>query len=109
MSALREWAATLGPKARDAVAVNAWGKWKTAAQMTSLTMLLMTRDGLPPAAGAASAAAAAAAAAGGGAGLQLQVLGAAAAAGPLLLVVAAYLSAHSLALYLRGLWGFMAE
>jgi phosphatidylglycerophosphate synthase len=103
MSALREWAATLGPAARDAVAVNAWGKWKTASQMVSLTALLATRDG-PPA--AAVAAAAAAAAAGGGAGGAL--LQAAAAAGPPLLVVAAYLSAHSLALYLRGLWRFMA-
>lgn len=33
MSALREWAATLGPEARSAVAVNAWGKWKTATQV----------------------------------------------------------------------------
>ena len=32
MSALREWAATLGPAAKAAVAVNAWGKWKTATQ-----------------------------------------------------------------------------
>lgn len=33
MSALREWAATLGPAAKAAVAVNAWGKWKTATQV----------------------------------------------------------------------------
>lgn len=33
MSALREWAATLGPAAQAAVAVNAWGKWKTATQV----------------------------------------------------------------------------
>lgn len=33
MSALREWAATMGPEARQAVAVNAWGKWKTACQV----------------------------------------------------------------------------
>lgn len=33
MSALREWAATMGPEARSAVAVNAWGKWKTATQV----------------------------------------------------------------------------
>jgi CDP-diacylglycerol--glycerol-3-phosphate 3-phosphatidyltransferase len=92
MSALREWAATLGPTARDAVAVNAWGKWKTASQMVALTALLLTRDGVP------------AAAAGGAA----QLLQLAAAAGPPLLVVAAYLSAHSLALYLRGLWKYMA-
>lgn len=95
MSALREWAATLGPTARDAVAVNAWGKWKTASQMVALTALLLTRDGVG------------AAAAGAGAAWET-ALQAAAAAGPPLLVVAAYLSAHSLALYLRGLWRFMA-
>eukprot|EP00879_Flechtneria_rotunda_P027816 GHRR01029818.1.p1 GENE.GHRR01029818.1~~GHRR01029818.1.p1 ORF type:complete len:325 (+),score=94.82 GHRR01029818.1:358-1332(+) len=33
MSALREWAATLGPAARAAVAVNSLGKWKTATQV----------------------------------------------------------------------------
>lgn len=93
MSALREWAATLGPTARDAVAVNAWGKWKTASQMVALTALLATRDGV---------------ATGAAAGLGDQLLHAAAAVGPPLLVVAAYLSAHSLALYLRGLWRFMA-
>ncbi|KAI8467877.1 MAG: hypothetical protein J3K34DRAFT_428901 [Monoraphidium minutum] len=91
MSALREWAATLGPDARGAVAVNAWGKWKTAAQMAALTMLLWTRGGAGNAALAL--------------GQPLQF--AAAALGPPLLVVAAYLSAHSLALYLRGLWRFM--
>lgn len=101
MSALREWAATLGPAARGAVAVNAWGKWKTASQMAALVALLLTRDGVPGAAGAAAAA-------GGGGGAWLQLLDAAAAAGPPLLVVSAYLSAHSLALYLRGLWRFMA-
>lgn len=33
MSALREWAATMGGAARDAVAVNSLGKWKTASQV----------------------------------------------------------------------------
>jgi CDP-diacylglycerol--glycerol-3-phosphate 3-phosphatidyltransferase len=33
MSALREWAATMGPAAKAAVAVNNWGKWKTASQV----------------------------------------------------------------------------
>jgi hypothetical protein len=33
MSALREWAASMGPEARSAVAVNNWGKWKTACQV----------------------------------------------------------------------------
>jgi hypothetical protein len=53
--------------------------------MVSLTCLLLTREGAP-------------------AGL----LGvAAAAAGAPLLVVAAYLTAHSLAVYVAGLWRFM--
>lgn len=93
MSALREWAATLGPAARGAVAVNAWGKWKTAVQMASLVMLLMTREGLP---------------AGITEGAAVKVFELAAAGGPPLLVIAAYLSAHSLALYLKGLWKYMA-
>jgi CDP-diacylglycerol--glycerol-3-phosphate 3-phosphatidyltransferase len=84
MSALREWAATMGPAAKAAVAVNAWGKWKTATQMAALTCLLFTRDG---------------------ASSQLAV--AAAAAGPPLLGIAAYLTAHSLAIYLAGLWKYM--
>jgi CDP-diacylglycerol--glycerol-3-phosphate 3-phosphatidyltransferase len=53
-------------------------------QMVSLTLLLWTRDG---AAGAA--------------------MEAAAVAGVPLLGVASYLTAHSLAVYLRGLWRFM--
>lgn len=116
MSALREWAATMGPEARAAVAVSSWGKWKTTAQvgagkacmsaahvvplphsrvgpppcsvcmqMASLTLLLLTRDGAS--------------------GPWME---AAAAAGPPLLGVAAWLTVHSLALYLRGLWRFMA-
>ena len=40
MSALREWAATLGPSARAAVAVNAWGKWKTASQVRQTFSML---------------------------------------------------------------------
>ncbi|XP_019416091.1 PREDICTED: CDP-diacylglycerol--glycerol-3-phosphate 3-phosphatidyltransferase 1, chloroplastic-like isoform X2 [Lupinus angustifolius] len=43
MSALREWAASQGSKLQQAVAVNNLGKWKTATQMTSLTILLATR------------------------------------------------------------------
>jgi hypothetical protein len=35
MSALREWAATLGGEARKAVDVSAMGKWKTATQVGS--------------------------------------------------------------------------
>ena len=40
MSAFREWAAAAGEAARSAVAVNSLGKWKTAAQMTALALLL---------------------------------------------------------------------
>lgn len=34
MSGLREWAATLGGAARQAVAVSSMGKWKTATQVS---------------------------------------------------------------------------
>lgn len=44
MSAVREWAASQGSKLSEAVAVNNLGKWKTATQMISLTILLATRD-----------------------------------------------------------------
>nr|XP_043632701.1 CDP-diacylglycerol--glycerol-3-phosphate 3-phosphatidyltransferase 2 [Erigeron canadensis] len=44
MSAVREWAASQGSKLSEAVAVNNLGKWKTATQMTSLTILLLIRD-----------------------------------------------------------------
>jgi CDP-diacylglycerol--glycerol-3-phosphate 3-phosphatidyltransferase len=43
VSALREWMAELGARAH--VAVSKWGKWKTAAQMVALVILL----GNPPA------------------------------------------------------------
>jgi CDP-diacylglycerol--glycerol-3-phosphate 3-phosphatidyltransferase len=79
----------MGPEARGAVAVSAWGKWKTAAQMVSLTLLLSTRDG--------------------GAFLPGTVLGVAGVAGPVLLVVATYLTVWSLALYMRGLWPYMSR
>ncbi|KAG8380444.1 hypothetical protein BUALT_Bualt06G0015900 [Buddleja alternifolia] len=45
MSAVREWAASQDRKLLEAVAVNNLGKWKTAAQMISLTILLASRDG----------------------------------------------------------------
>ncbi|KAG2440371.1 hypothetical protein HXX76_004476 [Chlamydomonas incerta] len=85
MSALREWAASAGPEARQAVAVNAWGKWKTASQMVSLTLLLLVKDG--------------------GSGPAVE---AAAVAGAALLLVASWLTVQSLAIYMRGLWRFMA-
>ncbi|KAG2730061.1 hypothetical protein I3843_01G270700 [Carya illinoinensis] len=44
MSAVREWAASQNSKLLEAVAVNNLGKWKTATQMTALTILLATRD-----------------------------------------------------------------
>ncbi|KAE9618577.1 hypothetical protein Lal_00047762 [Lupinus albus] len=44
MSAVREWAASQDSKLSEAVAVNNLGKWKTATQMTALTILLATRD-----------------------------------------------------------------
>ncbi|KAJ9159994.1 hypothetical protein P3X46_025439 [Hevea brasiliensis] len=42
MSAVREWAASQNSKLLEAVAVNNLGKWKTATQMTALTILLAT-------------------------------------------------------------------
>lgn len=44
MSAIREWAATLGSEARSAAAVSWMGKWKTASQMASLTLYLYARQ-----------------------------------------------------------------
>ncbi|CAM8889124.1 unnamed protein product [Rhodiola kirilowii] len=44
MSAVREWAASQDSKLLEAVAVNNLGKWKTATQMTALTILLAARD-----------------------------------------------------------------
>jgi CDP-diacylglycerol--glycerol-3-phosphate 3-phosphatidyltransferase len=44
MSAVREWAASQNGKLLEAVAVNNLGKWKTASQMTALTILLAVRD-----------------------------------------------------------------
>ncbi|KAL3838342.1 hypothetical protein ACJIZ3_022933 [Penstemon smallii] len=44
MSAVREWAASQDKKLLEAVAVNNLGKWKTATQMSALTILLACRD-----------------------------------------------------------------
>lgn len=44
MSALREWAAAAGGSAHKAVKVNSLGKWKTALQMTSMSIMLFCRD-----------------------------------------------------------------
>jgi CDP-diacylglycerol--glycerol-3-phosphate 3-phosphatidyltransferase len=90
MSALREWAAALGPEAHSAVAVSWVGKWKTATQMASLTLLLLAHQG----------------ATAGGPAMPGAVLQAAGKAGVPLLIVAAVLTVWSLFLYFRGLWRF---
>mmetsp|Transcript_4430 Transcript_4430/g.11057 ORF Transcript_4430/g.11057 Transcript_4430/m.11057 type:complete len:288 (+) Transcript_4430:288-1151(+) len=85
MSALREWAAALGEKAHKAVAVNNLGKWKTATQMVSLSMLLYTSGGT----------------------INNVVARASAYAGPPLLIVATLLTVWSLVVYFKGLWPFL--
>jgi CDP-diacylglycerol--glycerol-3-phosphate 3-phosphatidyltransferase len=45
MSAIREWAAAAGGEAHGAVAVNSYGKWKTATQLVAISVLLGVRDG----------------------------------------------------------------
>lgn len=45
MSALREWAASLGPAASSVVAVSWIGKYKTALQLASLSLLLAAMNG----------------------------------------------------------------
>ncbi len=79
----------MGSEARSAVAVSSWGKWKTATQMASLTMLLLCRSP----AGSAPAP-------------LLELCGA---AGPPLLVLATWLTVHSLGLYLRALWPYLSR
>lgn len=83
MSALREWAASQGGDVHKAVAVNSLGKWKTAAQMVALTLLLAGRDG------------------GGGVALG--------AAGVSLLYISAGLALWSLAVYIRSMWNRLAQ
>jgi CDP-diacylglycerol--glycerol-3-phosphate 3-phosphatidyltransferase len=93
MSALREWAASLGPEARATVAVGGLGKIKTAAQMAAITLLLLTRDG-----GASAAAV----------GLSAGAFEAAARLGPPLLMVATVLTKWSLWQYLRAMWPWIS-
>lgn len=85
MSALREWAAALGPEAHSAVAVSWMGKWKTATQMVSLTALLLAHSGMSS----------------GGMG-DVAALG-----GLALLIIASVLTVWSLFDYFAGLWKFM--
>ncbi|CAA0829560.1 CDP-diacylglycerol--glycerol-3-phosphate 3-phosphatidyltransferase 1- chloroplastic [Striga hermonthica] len=80
MSAVREWAASKDKKLLEAVAVNNLGKWKTATQMTALTILLAARDG------------------------SLVGAGTLVSSGVLLLYVSAWLSLWSLVVYMRKIW-----
>ncbi|KAL3650038.1 hypothetical protein CASFOL_006441 [Castilleja foliolosa] len=80
MSAVREWAASKDKKLLEAVAVNNLGKWKTASQMTALTILLAARDG------------------------SIVGAGSLASSGVALLYVSAWLSLWSLVVYLRKIW-----
>ncbi|KDP46136.1 hypothetical protein JCGZ_06647 [Jatropha curcas] len=79
MSAVREWAASQNSKLLEAVAVNNLGKWKTATQMTALTILLATRDSSL-----------------GGPGISV--------ASVVLLYISAGLSVWSLAMYMSKIW-----
>ncbi|XP_011084377.1 CDP-diacylglycerol--glycerol-3-phosphate 3-phosphatidyltransferase 2 [Sesamum indicum] len=80
MSAVREWAASQDRKLLEAVAVNNLGKWKTATQMTALTMLLAARDG------------------------SLVGSGALVSSGVVLLYISSWLSLWSLLVYMRKIW-----
>ncbi|RWR95524.1 CDP-diacylglycerol--glycerol-3-phosphate 3-phosphatidyltransferase 2-like protein [Cinnamomum micranthum f. kanehirae] len=80
MSAVREWAASQNGRVLEAVAVNNLGKWKTAAQMTALIILLATRDS------------------------SLLGQGVLAASGIILLYISAGLSVWSLLVYVRKIW-----
>lgn len=80
VSALREWMAELGKRAR--VAVSAMGKFKTAAQMISITMLLYHDPVM---------------------GIPMHLLGL------VLLYVAAVLTLWSMVLYLKAAWSILGD
>ncbi|XP_073130488.1 CDP-diacylglycerol--glycerol-3-phosphate 3-phosphatidyltransferase 2-like [Henckelia pumila] len=80
MSAVREWAASQDKKLLEAVAVNNLGKWKTAAQMSALTILLASRDG------------------------SLVGDGTLVSSGIVLLYISAWLAVWSLFVYVRKIW-----
>jgi len=80
MSAVREWAASQDKKLLEAVAVNNLGKWKTATQMTSLTIILAARDS------------------------SLVGTGSLVAFGVILLYISAWLAVWSLYVYMRKIW-----
>ncbi|NP_001354890.1 Cardiolipin synthase (CMP-forming), mitochondrial [Zea mays] len=85
MSAVREWAASQNSKVLEAVAVNNLGKWKTATQMTALTLLLASRDPSLPAQGALVA------------------------PGVALLYVSTGLAVWSLVVYMRKIWRILLK
>ncbi|CAI9759215.1 unnamed protein product [Fraxinus pennsylvanica] len=80
MSAVREWAASQDKKLLEAVAVNNLGKWKTATQMTALTIILAARDS------------------------SLVGTGSLVAFGVILLYISAWLAVWSLFIYMRKIW-----
>eukprot|EP01026_Neomeris_dumetosa_P055241 TRINITY_DN50105_c0_g1_i4.p3 TRINITY_DN50105_c0_g1~~TRINITY_DN50105_c0_g1_i4.p3 ORF type:complete len:144 (-),score=21.00 TRINITY_DN50105_c0_g1_i4:331-762(-) len=84
MSALREWAVTLGEGARRSVEVSSLGKWKTASQMVSLALLLFIKDG--------------------GQGQIFELMSD---VGVSMLGIACMLTVWSLGLYIKGLWKFI--
>lgn len=83
MSAVREWAASQNTELLQAVAVNNLGKWKTAAQMVALTILLSTRDS------------------------SFAAPGALVISGVILLYISAGLAVWSLAVYMRKIWNVL--
>lgn len=85
MSALREWAASLGPAASSVVAVSWVGKVKTTLQLASLSLLLVAMNG------------------GDGA-----IASFGATVGPWGLIGAAVLTVHSFASYMVALLKFMS-
>jgi CDP-diacylglycerol---glycerol-3-phosphate 3-phosphatidyltransferase len=84
MSALREWASSLGPDARSRVAVNWVGKYKTTFQLVSLAMLVFAMNG--------------------GDGVLVEMC---AAAGPWVLLAATALTLQSFGVYFLALSNFM--
>lgn len=107
ISALREWAASLGPEAHKAVAVNNLGKWKTASQMVALALLLHLRSGRAPLAARGPSIFQAPTAHQRREGTAGPLADLAGAAGPALLCVAAVLTAWSMVVYFRGVLRLM--
>ncbi|URE49374.1 HORMA domain [Musa troglodytarum] len=85
MSSVREWAASQNGRALEAVAVNSFGKWKTATQMTALTVLLASRDP------------------------RLAALTVLVAAGVVLLYISAGLAVWSLVVYMKKIWRLLLK